>query len=59
MDVQKEIERLAYELRKRNESANSSDLDAWLEAERIVMEWMKDQEETENEKNAQKKQPDT
>lgn len=55
MNVQREIERLAHELSKKRENVNGSGLEDWLEAERIVAEWLKDHEKKEDAKDAQKK----
>lgn len=58
MNVQKEIERLAHELSKKNKNVDGSGLEDWLGAERIVAEWLKDHEKKEDAtKDAQKKKP--
>lgn len=55
MNVRKEIERLAHELSNKKGNVNSSELDNWLEAERIVAEWQKNHAKKEDATDAPKK----
>jgi hypothetical protein len=59
MNVKNEIERLAFELSSKKGKPNGADLESWLEAERIVTEWLKDRGEAEDAKDTQKKEPGT
>jgi len=59
MNLKNEIERLAHELSKKKGNVDGSELENWLEAERIVAEWLKYRKETEDAKDIQKKQPGT
>jgi hypothetical protein len=56
---QNDLEQLAYELSEKKGNVNRTDLDGWLEAERIVAEWLKNRAETENTKDAQEELPGT
>lgn len=59
MDVQKEIERVAGELAREKGDLNGSELGNWLEAERIVAEWLKNRQAAVDADDAVKKQTDT
>lgn len=54
MNLQNEIERLAHELSQKKGNVTGYDLDNWLEAERIVAEWLKAREEKEGTKEKPK-----